>query len=236
MKYCCLLLVFASLLSIDPSAAVGQEELKPEVPALDEFHTVIFKIWHTAWPAGDAQMLADLVPEVRDLGEKLAAAELPGILRDKQAAWEENIADLRSILEEYNSAAVPLDSERILDAAERLHAQYEKLVMLIRPPLPELEAFHAVLYMLYHHYVPDGDKHKIDSCAAELKVRMAALDTARLPERLSGKAADFTKARSSLSSAVSAFVASVGGGEMKEIEAKLETMHTAYQSLEKVFD
>ncbi|MEK6571475.1 MAG: hypothetical protein AABZ61_08905, partial [Bacteroidota bacterium] len=40
-------------------------ETKAEVAALTKFHSVIYKVWHTAWPEKDVNMLADLLPEIQ---------------------------------------------------------------------------------------------------------------------------------------------------------------------------
>jgi len=65
-------------------------EIRAEVPALTELHSVIYQVWHTAWPEKDVNMLADLLPEIQKYGDDLVKAELPGILHEKQVAWKEN--------------------------------------------------------------------------------------------------------------------------------------------------
>jgi len=62
-------------------------ETSANVPALNEFHHVVLRIWHTAWPAKDYDMLADLLPEIGKGVAAVANAELPGILRDKKVVW-----------------------------------------------------------------------------------------------------------------------------------------------------
>jgi primosomal protein N'' len=212
------------------------DETVAQVPILTDFHEVIFKVWHTAWPDKNLAMLTELLPEIRHFSDSLGKVQLPGILRDKQKAWKLNTAKLQEIVSEYAGATSPVDSQKLLDAAERLHAQYEALVRMTRPVLEEMDAFHQVLYMLYHHYLPGKNQEKLTSSVKELKERMTALNKATLPERLTKREAAFNAARSSLAHSVEALDASMAEDNLEEFASKVETMHTNYQTLEKVFE
>src|SRR5512136_271691 len=109
-------------------------ETSATVPALNEFHKVIFKIWHSAWPNKDYDMLTALFPEIERGVTTLANADLPGILREKEAAWRDGVEKLQAIVKEYKVAIEAKQRQPLLDAAEKLHAQYEVLVRVIRPP------------------------------------------------------------------------------------------------------
>ncbi len=232
------LTLFASVaIAQTDTQASCSDETKAEMPALENFHSVIYKVWHTAWPEKDTKMLADLLPEIQSLTDTLVSAPLPGILRDKQEKWNNGIADLKGIVANYKSAASPIDSVKLLEAAEKLHMQFEKLVRIIRPPLPELDNFHQTLYMLYHHYLPDKDQKQIASSVKELNAKMALLNKAKLPDRMSAKKSDFTQARKKLASSVKALNAAVKTkASDADVAAKVESMHSDYQSLEKVFE
>jgi hypothetical protein len=67
--------------------AQTQEEVKAEVPELKAFHSVIYKLWHNAWPEKDIAMMAELIPEIEKGVEKVQKAQLPGILREKKPHW-----------------------------------------------------------------------------------------------------------------------------------------------------
>lgn len=228
---------------ITSSSVFGQEhsgcsddELKAEVPELFEFHDVIYKIWHNAWPEKDTEMLIELLPEVEEGSEKVINAELPGILRDKKQKWQDNIDELKIIVNEYRNATKENDKQKLLDAAEKLHSQFEKLVRIIRPVIKEIEDFHVVLYKLYHYYMPEEDHAKIKSSIIELKKQMDILNKAKLPERRKSKEKDFIAAREKLSKSVNELVKALKKYNIKTIKQKIEIMHTNYQSLEKVFD
>jgi hypothetical protein len=232
--------VFAALglmlgLSVSSGFAQRPEETVTSVPALDAFHEVIFKIWHEAWPKKDAAMLQKLLPDVEKGIASVAAAPLPGILRDKKDAWDEGVRKLQSAGADYKAAAAAKDDAKLLAAAEALHSRFEGLMRAIRPALKELDEFHAVLYMLYHHYVPKNDLANIRKSAAELAQKMAALNQAKLPERLIDKDYDFQVARGMLAQSVAALDARIQSSDEKTIRDAVDAVHSRYQALEKIF-
>lgn len=240
-------LLFTAVLALTISLPALAQEAKPEkdehageitatVPALTDFHEVIFTIWHTAWPEKNVALLAELAPEVRRQGDILAKAQLPGILRDKEDAWRAGIEELQTILTDYEQASSLVDSIRLLDAAERLHARFEGLVRVIRPPLKEVDAFHQVLYMVYHHYLPGRDEDKLAAAVKEMKEKITVLDEAKLPERQKKREPAFIAARAKLSNAVKAMDARLIESDFDVFVAAVEAVHTAYQELEHVFE
>jgi hypothetical protein len=212
------------------------DEVKAEVPALTKFHDVVYKIWHTAWPEKNAVMLRELEPEVVQLSADLFKAELPGILREKKTLWNENVDKLKIIVADYKTAAQGKDDQKMLNVAEQLHTQYEKLVRIIRPALKELDAFHAVLYPLYHYYMPEFNLEKIKGSVAELRTSMATLNKAVLPDRLKEKEKAFAAARSKLSESVKLLDSSLKSNDKKTINEKVDVLHSRYEELNKIFE
>ncbi len=219
-----------------PGAQETSKEISATVPALVEFHKVIYKIWHTAWPNQDYDMLMALLPEVEKGAAAIVNAELPGISRHKRADWEKGVEKIQSIVQEYRSAVEGRQRQPLLDAAEKLHAQYEALVRVIRPPLRQLEEFHAVLYMVYHYYMPGDSLDKIRASVEALREKMAALKRISLPARLKGKEASFTAARNELEKAVAEFGAVASSGDLGEIKRAIEIMHSRYLTLAAVLE
>jgi hypothetical protein len=211
-------------------------ELETRVGVLSDFHEVIYQIWHTAWPEKNLGMLVDLLPQVKQYSDTLSRVKLAGILRDKQDEWDEGTAGLKRIVAEYDAAAAPVDSAKLLDAAERLHAQYEALVRVVRPVTKELDQFHQVLYMIYHHYWPEKDLKKLSPAVDSLKVKMAALNTSALPGRLKQKEGAFNAARADLARMVDILTAADAASSPGKFAADLENVHDRYQALERVFD
>lgn len=207
-----------------------------KVPALTEFHETIYKVWHTAWPNKDTAMLNELLPEIEQHVGRIKAAKLPTILHEKENAWKKEVANLETILAAYKTAVSSGKTDALLNAAEELHAQYEGMARLIKPPLKEIAAFHEVLYHLYHHYLPDKNWEKVKESAAAMKEKMAALDSVVLPERMKKYEKAFTAARAKLSTSVDELVAVSKGNDRKKIEAAVETLHSHYEALDKTLE
>ncbi len=161
----------------------GTAETRAEVPELTAFHEVIAQLWHGAWPAKDYTQMKDLLARVEQGVASVEGASLPGILRDKQAAWDGQLAALRTTLERYRAAVVSDDDEALADAVEALHARFESMVRLIHPALPELDAYHVVLYRIYHYLAPGRDLPGVRAAAEDLSGRCGDLRAAPVPKR-----------------------------------------------------
>lgn len=231
-----IIMALAATAWVQDQDAATIAETKAEVPALTKFHAVIYQLWHNAWPKKDYETLAKLLPDIKKHNAEIAAAKLPGILREKQKAWEENVQALQQVVQEYEAAVAKKDNPRLLEAAEKLHTQYERLVRVIRPALREIDDFHAVLYLLYHYYAPANDLAKIKAATGELQIKMAALGNAVLPERLKKKEEAFSAARDKLAASVAALAATLPSNDEKKIKAAIATMHSDYEALQGVFE
>lgn len=239
-------IALAVLVCVGPAPAPAEElpppdagqpsETRADVPALHEFHTVIRTIWHEAWPNRDCATLRTLLPEVQEGADSVAHAELPGILRDKKAAWSEGVKELEATVAAYAAAAEGKEDQALLDAAERLHAQFERLVRIIRPALEELDAFHVVLYRIYHYDMHANDLVSIRASVAKLKEPMAALDRASLPKNREKLQEEFSAARKKLSAAVNRLVSVSRSDDLERVKQAIEEVHDRYQALAAVFD
>jgi len=216
-----------------PATAQETESAVPEIAA---FHEVIYPIWHTAYPDKDIAMLKNLVPQVNELAEKVFAAKLPGILRDKQAKYDAGLAEFRKSVEAYNAAAKGADDKAMLDAAEVLHAKYEMLVRIIRPVLKEMDDFHKALYVVFHKDLPDKNWDNIRTAAPDLKAKAEAVTQAKLAARMEPKADQFKTAAAELVKAAAALADLGPTADGAAIEQAVLKLHSRYQDLEKVFD
>jgi hypothetical protein len=230
----------ASLVFAGPSAAQEKgpapHETSTEVPALTDFHEVIYEIWHDAWPSKNTAKLAQLLPQVKKGVTDIAAVELPGILREKKPAWTEGVKKLQTIAGEYEAAASAKDDKKLLDAAEKLHMQFEQLARVLRPPLRELEAFHSVLYVLYHYDLQAYTLEKVKTRVSELEAKLGPLAAAKLPEKLTAKQEAFGAARKRLAEAVATLKAACTGGDEKKVKGAVEEVHSAYQAAASIFE
>ncbi|MCI0473770.1 MAG: hypothetical protein L0Y76_09325, partial [Ignavibacteria bacterium] len=107
---------------------IDSTEITSSVPELFEFHDVIYVIWHEAYPAKDIAALKSMVDKIKPYMEKINAASLPGILQDKKGKWDEGLKVLNASAENYYNAAAGNDDQMMLDAAEKLHADFEMMV------------------------------------------------------------------------------------------------------------
>jgi hypothetical protein len=224
-------------LAAAPAAAQAPkaEEMKASVPALEAMHEVIMPLWHEAWPNKDVKAMAALLPDIQAHLAAIEKAELPGILRDKQAAWTAGVADLKATVAAYKAAVDAGNNEALLKAAEKLHMQYEGLVKLVRPVLKEMEDFHSSLYVLYHYQMSPFQLAKASESIQALTVKMDALNKAVLPARLQAKTDSFNAQRARLAKSIGGVAAILPGKDEAKIKAAIEAMHTEYESLEKIF-
>jgi len=231
-----LLILFLILSLSFPVFAQHEHETSSDVPELTAFHEVIYQLWHTAWPEKNIDMLKSLLPDIQKGVEKINSVKLQGILRDKQAKWEEGLKKLNESVVAYKVAIEKGNQQAILDEAEKLHALYEGLVRVVKPMVKEVDAFHQVLYMLYHYYAPEYNYDKIKEAAAEMKVKMADVMKAQLSKRLEARTEKFDSARNELEQAVNELNNIVAKGKKDDIIKSVDKVHNKYQELEKVFD
>ncbi len=232
-----LLVLFLVVVFSFPMLAQHENEVSSDVPELTEFHDVIYQLWHVGWPEKDIKLLKSLLPEIEKGFEKIEKVELKGILQDKKSKWTVGLADLKACVNDYKSAVEKNDSQLLLDAAEKLHMKYEMMVRVVKPMVKEVDAFHQVLYMLYHYYAPEYNFNKIKEAAGDMKVKMVDVMSAKLSKRLEPRTEKFNSARNELDKAVNEFNDIVAKGDNKEaVVAAVDKVHHLYQELEKVFD
>jgi hypothetical protein len=217
-------------------ADISQEELAASVPALNDLHEVVYPLWHDAFSTKDYNMIRDLLPTADSLAARLDEAKLPGILRDKQPAWDEGKANLKAALEQLHVAAESDDHEAMLKQTEAFHSAFERLVRTIRPVVPELDAFHQEMYKLYHYYAPEYDVALIRTAVVAMQDKIPALKNAQLPKRLTDRQKDFDAAVGVLEASVNDLADVVKTDNKKDILAAVERTHSAYQRTERIFD
>jgi len=212
-------------------------EIDSSVPALYDFHDIIYPIWHTAYPEKNYSMLKEMVPEVNSGAEKIYSAKLPGILRDKKNEWDEGVTKLKSSVEMYNKAMDGGSEEEMLTAAEKLHSDFEMLVRIIRPVTKEVDEFHKVLYMIYHHYWPDRDMIQFKDAVDDLDKLAAELNECVLPKWAADKSDAFMEQSQKLYESTQNLKALIeSNADNSEIDKAIENVHSNYVTLERLFD
>lgn len=239
MKNTFLFTIAFALLTHSTSFTQDQEhssEINSSVPELSEFHEVIYPIWHTAYPEKDIAMLKEMLSEVNDGAEKIYSAELPGILGDKKQDWDEGVKNFRSSVERYNAAAEGND-EDLLSSAEELHSNFEMLIRIIRPVTKEVDEFHKVLYMIYHHYWPNKNSEEFNKAVDDLQLRAEELNTCVLPKWIGEKTEVIRKQSQTLFNSTNKLKElKDNSADDSEIDNAIESVHSDYMALEALFD
>ena len=215
---------------------VPAEELSAQVPELDAIHEVMLPMWHEAFRARDIAAIQAAVPEFQPLLEALDTATLPGILQDQQEDWDGAKAHLMESYQWLQSAADAGNEDAILGSAEAFHMSYEAMERIIRPVVPELEAFHQHLYGVYHYYGPGFDLEKIREGADAMGSAIPPLEAAQLPSNLQDRQADFEARVVHLGDQVAILLIALENPSRAEVQEAVEAVHTAYQSVKEIFD
>jgi hypothetical protein len=236
--YICLLLAlfYSSILTAQTN--VDPDEISSTVKELADFHEIIFPMWHEAYPAKDYDALKELVPKIKSYMDALNKAELPGILRDKETPWKNQLNELNNSARNYYIAAQNNDNDALLAAAEDLHSGYEKMVRVIRPALKEIDDFHQTLYIIFHKLYPEGKYDEIALLEGKLITKAQAImdyPVDKLKSRLGDNVEKFDALAKKLYETTSNLAEVLKGTDKKMKEEAILDMHTAYEELDSLF-
>jgi hypothetical protein len=240
MKSIILFLFVFALCSFNISYSQHEDhstEINSSVPELFDFHEVVYPMWHTAYPNKDYTLFKQLLPEVNAGVEKIYAAKLPGILRDKEVEWNEGLDKLRTSVKDYNKACEENNEAAMLTSAEELHSNFEMLVRIVKPVTKEVDEFHKVLYMIYHHYGPNKNTEELSKAIDDLQMRADELKNCVLPKWATDKKDDFAKAADELYTSTKELKdLKDSKADEKLLNTGIDEVHTNYQKLEALFD
>jgi hypothetical protein len=217
---------------------VDPNEISSSVQELTDFHDIIYPMWHEAYPAKDYNALKKLVPKIKSYMDKINNAKLPGILRDKENAWNNQLKELNISAENYYSAANGNNNDALLSAAEKLHAGYEKMVRVIRPALKEIDDFHKDLYIIYHKLLPDSKFDEISGMTATLISKAEAIKNYphdKLTARLGSKVEKYDAAALKLFNSVKSLEKVLKVTDPVKKKEAVESMHSAYEEIDSLF-
>ena len=235
--FCFVFLVFAAKISFS-QVKIDSLEITSSVPALTDFHKIIFPMWHTAYPAKDINALKGYVPQIKASVEAINNAALPGILKDKEADWKNQLKELNVAAENYYMASEGIDDEALLAAAEKIHYNFEMMNRVIRPVLKEIDDYHQILYIIYHKLYPDK---KYDEIAKLMDILIEKADAItkypqdKLKKRLGDNISNFDLASKDLNNATVSLKEVLNGNDQMKKDEAVQNMHTKYQNLESVF-
>lgn len=223
-------------LNVNAQHSIDSTEITSNVPELSEFHDVIYVIWHEAYPAKDIAALKGMVDKIKPYMEKINNAKLPGIMQDKNAKWQEGLKVLNASAESYYKIAEGSDDQAMLDAAEKLHADYEMMVRILRPVNKEVDSYHKDLYVIFHKFYPTKDYKSIEGLIDGMITKAEACINSKLPKRLEAKADEYQKLTKELVEKTVALKNALKTNDGTVIDKAIDDMHSKYQDVEKLFD
>jgi hypothetical protein len=218
---------------------IESSDVSSNVPELANFHTIIYPMWHKAYPSKDINTLKSFIPQIKENMEKINSAKLPGMLREKEAAWKKSLEKFNLVAQEYYKACAENDENAILQAAEKFHSAYEAMNRVVRPFVKEMDLYHQTLYVIYHKSYPDKNYGEIAGVMDTLIAQADAIT--RYPEdkltrRLKEKTPEYYKFSKELYNATVNLKEVLGGKDPEKIDASVEKLHKTYQKLESVFE
>jgi len=233
-----ILLIAVSFIAINVNAqhTIDSTEITSSVPELSEFHDVIYVIWHEAYPNKDIAALKGMVDKIKPYMDKINSAKLPGIAQDKDAKWNEGLKVLNASAESYYKMAEGSDEQAMLDAAEKLHADYEMMVRILRPVNKEVDSYHKDLYVIFHKYYPSKDYKSIEGLIDGMISKAEACVNSKLPKKLEGKTDEYQKLTKELVEKTMALKDALKTNDGAIIDKAIDIMHSKYQDVEKLFD
>ncbi len=234
-----ILLVLGASMAAFAQTKEQTAEISSDVPELQAFHTIIYPLWHKAYPAKDIDAIKSFVPQIKANMEKMNEAKLPGILRDKEELWKSELVKFNAVAESYYKACSENKDEAILLAAEKFHSAYEAMNRVVKPFVKEMEVFHQTLYVIYHKMYPEK---KYDEIASVIDTLISQADAItkypedRLTRRLKDKTPGFYTISGDLYEKTIALKDALKGKDNNNKAAAVEKLHSAYQKLEALFD
>ena len=234
-----LLMVLGTITTASAQTEEQKAEISSSVPALQDFHTIIFPLWHKAYPAKDTAALRRFVPQIKAKTETLNQARLPGILRDQEAQWNSELKKFNALTDNYYQACAGNDAEAMLKAAENLHRGYEALNRVVKPFVPEMEAYHQTLYIIYHKLYPKKEYKAIAALMDKLVGQADAVTKVpedKISRRLKEAAPAYYSVSKELYDNTVALKDALLKKQSKSKEAAIMKLHSTYKKLEAVFE
>lgn len=214
---------------------IDQAEITSKVQELSDFHDIIYPMWHEAYPAKDYNALKGFVPKIKSSIESINSVKLPGILREKETAWKSQLKELNISAQNYYAAASGSNNADLLSAAEKLHSSYEKMVMVLRPALKEVDDFHQTLYIIYHKLLPDSKYDEIAALTGALITKAEAIvnyPQDKLKARLGDNLGAYNVSAEKLYKSVTSLKEVLKTNDPEKKKEAIESMHKAYEGLD----
>lgn len=214
-------------------------EISSDVPELQAFHTIIYPLWHNAYPAKDITTIKSFVPQIKANMGKMNSAKLPGILRDKENLWRSELIKFNAVAESYYKACSENNDEAILLAVEKLHSAYEAMNRVVKPFVEEMDKYHQTLYVIYHKMYPEKKYNEIAGLMNTLISQADAITKYpedKLARRLKAKTPEYYTISKDLYDETIALKNALKRKNAKKKDAAVEKLHATYQKLASLFE
>ena len=229
-------LIMIMIISCSSPAPEERNVSEPEITELQEMHHFIRPMWHDAYPAKDTGQLKELYPKILGQYQLLKEATFPEQWEDKKLHWNEGVSQMGKTLDEYKLAMDNDNSGNLLQAARKLHDDFENLMMIVNPPIPELDDFHKTLYYVYHDYMPEKNWDMLKASIPEFEKKVQALQDAEVPRWMEENKDTYKAAINQLQGAVENLSRLKDSNDEALLEKAVEEIHDAYVNLEGCMD
>jgi len=236
---CMLVLTISVNFTVLAQTKEQDAEISSSVPELRAFHTIIYPMWHKAYPAKDTAAFKAFVPQIKANMEKMNAVTLPGILRERVALWKSSLEKFNADAADYYQACSGSNVDAMLTSVERFHKGYEAMNRVIKPFTPDMDAYHQTLYVIIHKLYPANDYAGISALMDKFVAQADTLTKypeEKLTRRLKDKTPNYYTATKELYTNTVALKETLKAGDLKKNAAAVDKLHVSYKKLEAVFN
>jgi len=99
----------------------------PRVKELENFHLVLYPLWHEALPNKDFKAIIASVPALQEKMDALMKVELPEKLKESLPRFVKKRKELKTSVDELVKACNKKDNKKIKEKLDKMHTAYMKL-------------------------------------------------------------------------------------------------------------
>jgi hypothetical protein len=230
--------IFFIVLIVDSASAQVEitSQENPDIPELKQMHHVIYSLWHKGYADKDTALLQSLYPDLEKQYRKLEKVEFPAEWPDREMHWKEGLTKMGNTLDSYKKAVNEKSKRDLLTSARQMHDDFERLVRIVNPPIPEIDDFHKILYHVYHDYLPAKDWEKVKESIPQFQAKMEGINNISPPKWMSDNEKQFSEARQNLNRAVENLALFKKSKDEKKLKQAIEELHEAYVNLESTLE
>ncbi len=101
--------------------------LAPRIAEIEEFHLVLYPLWHSAKPGKDYPAIKAAIPTLESRMDALMKAQVPERLNNKETLFQNRREALRIAVEDLADVCRRNKDQEILDKLSQMHERYRDL-------------------------------------------------------------------------------------------------------------